>query len=93
MKRLAKILMCMLCSACVVALLGAFAHGAYDRGMIDIDVSDGLGHGPDRGIEWDSAAHKKINACSALSGVVVFALIMVAARGFRAPLTKLEERS
>ena len=85
--------MCMLCSACAVALLSAFAHTAYDRGMIDIDVSDGLGHGPDRGNEWDSAAHHKINACTAVSGVVVFALIMVAARGFRAPLTKPEARS
>jgi hypothetical protein len=92
LKRLTKILMCMLCSACVVALLGAFAHEAYDRGMIDIDVSDGLGHGPDRGTEWDNAAHHKINTCSALSGVVVFGLIMVAARGFRGPLTKPEGR-
>ncbi len=83
MKPFRKLLICILVATCAAALWGKFAHTAYDRGLIDIEVSDRHGHGPDRGKEWDNAAHRKINGYSTLSGIVFFAVLAIAAGGFR----------
>lgn len=88
MKPILTLLICVLCSASAAALLGKLAHTAYDRGVINIDVGDRHGHGPDRGKEWDTAAHHKINRYSLLSGVVLLGVLTIAARGFRVPSAK-----
>ncbi len=71
----------LICSVCSAVALAWVARLAEDKGWINVEVGDRYGYGPDRGAEWDRAAHRKIDRYAVASGVAVFVLLSLAAGG------------
>lgn len=70
MKMIRTIIIAALIAVAVSVAVDGIGRFAYSRHWIDIDVSDGQGHGPDRGPEWDGAARGHIRRWAVLSAFV-----------------------
>lgn len=70
MKMIRTIIIATLIAAAVGIGVDGIGRCAYSRHWIDVDVSDGQGHGPDRGPEWDGAARFHIRRWAVLSALV-----------------------
>jgi hypothetical protein len=79
MKMIRRIILAVLIAMGIGIAVDQAGRLAYSRRWIDIDVSDGQGHGPDRGAEWDGAARGHIRGWAVLSSLacapVVFAVL------------------
>lgn len=88
-----KMVKSILVAAALSLLLGAVvwtAATALQAGhVIDIDVGDEHGHGPDRGAEWDHGVSRTITRWSILTGLaawpLLFALLLKVGRAGRLP--------
>ena len=69
MKMIRTIMIAALIAVVVGVAVDGMGRFAYSRHWIDVDVSDGHGHGPDRGPEWDGAARDHIRRWAELSAL------------------------
>lgn len=77
MKMIRTIVIAVLISVGVGITIDYAGRIEYSRHGIDIDVSDGQRHGPDRGREWDGAARGHIRGWAVLSALACVPVAVV----------------